>query len=526
LLRRFVPVFSFVGLLGLFVYLFWVPLRPVAWGGPRGQGPFEEGDLPTVGRWARDARVPLETFAAWRSPERPLDATAEMFAGVHALLAAGRFGVLWIILYRLSGRKCLATLGVLMAATPMFFGVPRQTDADVGLLLFVLLMAATTVPRVPWLVALVGLPALFAFWVNAHASALPGLGWLTVVMAGRAVEWWKGSSDRPTVGRLFLALVLCVAATCLNPDGPRYFVDAIRMTKNPNVPSLPDWQPLDFSKPGWLPWAFLGTLVLLVLTQVFSRRVLGPTLLFVVLSFGFWPVLQQRGMAYWWLIAPWLIVSLLRRPEPEAQREGDGESGPTPSPSRCASGSGLWKWLLCASVLIAVVSTPFVRWLVIGKPRSLQSSVSADTPWRVARELTAGDDDAGAYLPGLHETVRATYPNGHYRGAILTGVDQGDFLAWVLDGDNNQPVMIYTRPETLDPPHWGECQRALEGTSDWWEILGRHQVNLIVIDPRRHGPLAERLTRSANWRIVEGDVNAALLVAVRRGPKLPVELQP
>jgi hypothetical protein len=135
--------------------------------------------------------------------------------------------------------------------------------------------------------------------------------------------------------------------------------------------------------------------------------------------------------------------------------------------------------------------------------------------------LTAGD---GTHLPAFHDIVRTAYPQGRYRGAILTGEEQGDFLAWVLDGDNTRPVMVYSRPETFNPGIWAEAEQALEGASPWWEILGRHQVNLIAINPNRWEKLAGRLRPSKEWAIVED--RPALLVAVRRQPKLPAELQP
>jgi hypothetical protein len=534
--RRLAPAASVVLLLGLFVYLFWVPLRPAAWGGPRGAGPFEDGELPAAGRFARTVRLPLEQFATWRSPDHPLEATAEALAGFHALFAAARFAVLWLLLWRLGGRGWLATLGVLAAALPMIVGGSRQDEADIGLLLFVVLMAASTPPRIPWLVAVVGLPALFAVWANAHASAVVGLAWLGVVAVGWAVEWWNGWRAgivvRPAGRRLLVAVVLCAGATCLNPDGPTLFADAFRVTKNPNLHSLPEWQPLNFSAGAGMPWVYFATVAALFAAQLASRRVLGLLSLLVLLTFGFWPVIQQRGLAYWWLIAPWLVVPLvgeivrrLRDPVPGAPSEGDGEGTGSPSPSLGAPGSGSPGVRRVAIVVafIALASTPFVRWLVTGQPRELGKIVADDTPWRVARELTAGEDDTGRYLPELRETVRAAYPKGRYRGAILTGEVQGDFLAWVLDGDNDQPVMNYSRPEALDRGHWGEVHGALDGSSDWWETLGRHQVNLVVIDPRRWTKLAERLRDSPAWRIVEDA--PALLTAVRREPKLPAELQ-
>ena len=249
---------SAVLLLALFEYLFFVPLRPTAWGGPRGEGPYEEGSLPAAGRWARDARLGVEKIATWCSPARPLEATAEALAGYHALLAVLRYGLLWVILRRIGRCGVLVTIAVVAVALPMLFGAPRQTEADVGLLLFVVLLAATTLKRTPWWLALAGLPALFAFWANAHASAVVGLAWLSVITLGRVIEWWnlrdQDECDRPTVLRLYVTIALCVAATCANPGGPQLFVDAFAATKNPNLGSLPGWQPVDFSKPAGMPW--------------------------------------------------------------------------------------------------------------------------------------------------------------------------------------------------------------------------------------------------------------------------------
>ncbi|MBO0699683.1 MAG: hypothetical protein J2P46_14905, partial [Zavarzinella sp.] len=185
-----------------------------------------------------------------------------------------------------------------------------------------------------------------------------------------------------------------------------------------------------------------------------------------------------------------------------------------------------WRGIIFGVLAAIVMTTPAVRWLLVGRPRALDDSTTKDTPWRVGLELTATGDDAGRYLPELREAVKAAYPNGKYRGAILCGPEQGDFLGWVLDGDDTQPVMLYTRPEAIDRAHWAEAHSALEGASDWWETLGRHQVNLIVIDPGRWTKLAERVRKSQAWRVVRDDGPGGFLVAVRRVPKLPIELAP
>jgi hypothetical protein len=268
----------------------------------------------------------------------------------------------------------------------------------------------------------------------------------------------------------------------------------------------------------------------LLLAQLASRRTLRPTGLVVLLTFGFWPVTQQRGLGCWWLIVPWLLVPLVgsvswRRREPDVGQFSNLSH--EASALADASGSGSFEpWLRRVAVgliALAVITTPAVRSLIFG-PRDVDAIVSPDTPTHLAQELTADGADAGRFLPEFRQIVRAAYPGGRYRGALLTGEEQGDFLAWVLDGDDTRPVMVYSRPETFDPAIWGEAQRALEGVGEWWEILGRHQVNLVAVHPGRHAKLAERLRRSREWAIVED--GPALLVAVRREPKLPAELRP
>jgi hypothetical protein len=504
---------SAVLLLALFEYLFFVPLRPEAWGGPRGDGFFEEGELPKAGWFARDARLYIEDLAKWRSPNAVLEGTAEALGGYHGLLMALRFGILWLILRRTTGRCCLASALVVASAVPMMLGGTRQTDVDVGLVFFVALMALTTPTRISW-ATVVGLPTLFALWANAHTSALVGLGWVGVILVGRAIEWWRAyenfEDDRPAMPRLFIAYPLCIAATCLNPDGPRIFVDAVAFAKNPNIPVLTGWQPIDFSKPAGFPWFYFATIAALLFAQLVGRRVFSPTAILVILSFGFWPLLQQRGQDYWWLIVPWLSAPLFG----SAVEWLRGEPRSQPSPPR-------FRWALMIVLGLAVLATPAVRWLILGKARTLEAITSRETPARLAQQLANPELDSVSFLDGFRAGLQ-NYPDRKYRGAILTGEEQGDFLAWVLDGDNTQPVLIYTRPETMDPPHWAECHRALDGESAWWEILGRQQVNLVVIDPRRYGKLAERLRKDPEWSMVQDQ--AALVVALRKEPKLPPEL--
>ena len=80
------------------------------------------------------------------------------------------------------------------------------------------------------------------------------------------------------------------------------------------------------------------------------------------------------------------------------------------------------------SLLAAVLTTPGRAELIVG-PRALDAIVSADTPARLALELTTDGNDGGRFLPEFREIVRAAYPDGRYRGAALTGEEQG--ISWL-----------------------------------------------------------------------------------------------
>jgi hypothetical protein len=472
---RTARVFPGLLLLALVVYLSFIPLRPEAWGGPRGTGPFEDRPMPAAGWLARDVRIGIERFATARSPQTPLAATAEGLLGFHALLVAGRYVLLAWAVRRAGGSDAFA-----LASTSAAFGIEalhgfRTDDANVGLILFAGLLAATARPSLSNR-AIIGLGVWFVIWANAHASAVLGLGWLGVLACGRTVEWWRADGERP--GRWWLAFVVCAVAGCANPDGPRWFIDSLTAAKNPNLRDLPDWQPIDFGTGAGRPYAYLVSVAGLLIVQFATARGFRPATLMLLLTFGVWPLVQQRGLGYWWLIGPWLVASYL---------------GPMCTAKRLIRPS--WGWAVWVGM--ALVVAPFVRWAISGQPRPMDRIVSADTPWQIAEELTASE----------------------YQGAIVCGEAQGDFLAWALESQQRVVVALYTRPESIDRDHWEEVRQVLNGGPDWWDVLDRQRANLVVIDRERFQGLANRLRRSAAWNVLQDEEK--LFIAERRERRVP-----
>ncbi len=120
---------------------------------------------------------------------------------------------------------------------------------------------------------------LVVLWANLHAGFAVGLGILAAALAAGVVDaWWQHELDPARRWRLVTAaaaLLLCVAAALLNPNG----IDLYRYALLGSTPAahqlIQEWQPPDFTTLAMLPLALLiaGT----ALSMAVSRRRLRPT---------------------------------------------------------------------------------------------------------------------------------------------------------------------------------------------------------------------------------------------------------
>jgi hypothetical protein len=134
-----------------------------------------------------------------------------------------------------------------------------------------------------------GLPPLFALWVNCHGSFFFGIALVGVVLFSSWFSFHSGSLvatrwDLPRRLTLILALVLSAAALFINPVGPRLVLYPLNTMMDPVMSFNPvtEWQPLQFSDPrGFALLAVLGCIFLLVIvrrTQLYWQELLMLTL--------------------------------------------------------------------------------------------------------------------------------------------------------------------------------------------------------------------------------------------------------
>jgi hypothetical protein len=429
-----------------------------------------------------------------------------------ALLMVARFGVLWAALRRLTGSQALACAGILLYLALALVQPWVQGPQMVGELCFACLLLALSRPVLSYR-ALVLVPLVLVVWANCHGSYLVGLALLAGTLVGRAIEagalegTWnlRRAWADPQLRRLLLGLVLSTGAVAVfNPLGVFLLPETLRMATHPNLATLADWNPMPFALAPGGHWVYLGTLLLLAISQALSPRSLSASQVILLVSFGVVPCLLLRMMVWWVMLVPWVVLPLWA---------AIGERLP-------------WGWLHARSVpsfrktvmagVLAVVALLFsmpVQWLRAGVPPPMERVASPETPWQVAAQLQRPE---GKWLPGLAKGLQQHYPGGRFTGCIFASETQGDYLAWALGPD--VPVMASRHVQRLRPDYWQDVQRVLLGVPGWAEVLDRYHANLVVVEVASHGELAQRIRRQAGWQVVLDVPKSPLLVALRKRP--------
>src|SRR5262245_53146226 len=164
------------------------------------------------------------------------------------LLGLAGFTLVAVEARRRSGSWRLAALAALLAAAMTINNLTTRTQnwSWIPFGLFLLILGAyvdgQVRPR-----ALLALPPIMAFWVNAHGAFVLGLALVAIVGAGATVRRLLKqpralSGDR--LGRLYLAGVATAAATLLNPIGPGIFGYVRKLLTDPPSQGLVnEWQP-------------------------------------------------------------------------------------------------------------------------------------------------------------------------------------------------------------------------------------------------------------------------------------------
>ncbi len=460
---------------------------------------------------------------AWLAGGDEVSQTAggvQLLRFAHALLQVGRFALLLFAYRRASASMPLACAGMTLVFVLVLGPSAVLRPQVIGELLFAGALLALSRPVLSRR-GLFLLPVLLVVWANAHGSYVAGLALVGLFLLGRCAEVWRQERsprallDDGQVKRLLAVLFSSVVAIALlNPEGPAIYTHTLAMSGHPNLQDMIEWQPLDFGQSVGGHWAYLALLLLIAVSQALSPTALSPTALLMLISFGVWPLFQQRMLTWWIMLAPWLLMPLW-----------SATAAAVRPIVRFESVLSFRKTLLAIFLVIltSLFSGP-VQWLLAGRPQRLDRAVSQATPWFLAQALKHSDAEKAKILPLLTEELQKSYAHGRYQGVILAREILGDYLVWSLPRD--MPVLVYSHVHCFSEEVWQDYLRGTRGRLGWWEVLDRRRINLVLLDPELGPELALLLRQDAAWRVVldetgdarKPDPRTRLFIAVRRQP--------
>ena len=337
------------------------------------------------------------------------------------------------------------------------------------------------------------IPALFAVWVNLHGSFLMGLVMLGCFTLGRAVDIERRTNrigavlKDPVAGRYFLLLELSAAAVLLNPYGLQIYSAVLKISANPNMRALVEWDPLTLRMNQGIAAAF-AALVLMFLYRWSPRRVKSSEVLLLAV-FGGMALYYSRVLAWWAPIAAYSLVL-----HGHAVLKKDLKNKPQKAPPRASSVATV----ACLGLLwIAFAVTPFGEKVLHNKQADFSQAVSNQTPVRVT-----------AYLN--RRAKEHTLP----AGLVFNSYQWGDYLVWA--GPKNLPVFVTSHVHFIPETVWQHYFDIVKLRVGYEQLLDVYGINLIVLSKSMHLDAIEQLQRDGRWQTDYEDDRAVVLT--RRQP--------
>jgi hypothetical protein len=307
-------------------------------------------------------------------------------------------------------------------------------------------------------------PVLTAVCSNVHGSFPLFIGVL-------ALAWLDDRRRRlPTASRTLLITVISLAATLLNPFGPKVWTYVVDLSTNPVIRNtISEWEPTTLdSLPGWLT---VGSALAVAAVLIVRRQPVPWTTLLTLGGFFLLALTAQRAIIWWGLAAPVALASVLAAAPP----------GPTP-PQGPTGSRGPARLMIGALMAVIVILAPWFR-----------------------------GSDSTMFLtqapPGLTDAVRAL-PSG---SRLMTHQPWGSWFEFAVPDD---PVFVDSRIEIVPKTIWQDYGEVGFAGAGWKEVLDRWQVDAIVA-PASWELLPYLRADTAEWReITFNDPDGAVFVRV------------
>jgi hypothetical protein len=311
-----------------------------------------------------------------------------------------------------------------------------------------------------------------------------------------------------------LALILCTAATCLNPYGPHLLATVFRVNRVLISQGIPGWLPTVLPAISTLPFeakAFAASVLVVLVTLRLSPRSFSATDVLLLAVFGVAAWFVGKLLPWWMTLCPWVLLPHWRAiltGDKVTRRQGD-------KVTRDGLFSHLFTLSPCLLVTLSTIAIAIAlllmsgsgRWLLRG-PRPAGQQVTAATPV----ELTAK----------LKEQLSA-------RPARVLATDVwNDYLLWELPA--SAQLFTYGQYQMLPLDrlvYWGRmismrpapsAQRTALDRYNWRGLLDYFRIDVLALSAEG---ASQRLFahfqggKEPGWRVVYVNDDQTALLAMR-----------
>ena len=307
------------------------------------------------------------------------------------------------------------------------------------------------------------LPILFAVWVNMHIQFVDGLVVLGIAMAEALCAMRSTTiQSKFRAGRITLIFTACVAATCLNPYGPRIYKVAYDLVaQGAGLAQLPELSAIPFRSLD--DWCVLG--FALAATAVMARA--GKSSFFEVVLLAFAVIISFRSQRDIWVLAI-VGAALVASNVPEHAED---------------------RFLLKASA-VPLVSLGTVALAALAFP--LMGIQATELQSRLSESLPV-------------KAVDVIKEHG-WSGPLYNDYGWGGYLIWSLQ----EPVSIYGRNTVYGVEKVLRSDASWNAHAGWDSDPDLLRANLIVA--KRGAPLVQLLQLQPCLQAAYEDQNAAVFI--------------
>jgi len=417
----------------------------------------------------------------------------------HALLVTLTAGVLMLAVYR-RGAPAIwawsAGMAMLVLDLPIVGTIRPQLFGQLGAALF--LLACAELPRRTH--PLYWLPLVAALWANLHGSIPMGLAILGLYATGLTWDVYQEAAgafakilrDR----RIYVAwgaVLLVLAAACLNPHGPGLLVRILGFGDQAVLASISEWRSLT-------PRSLTGVLMIAsvaitaALVKYSSRKWAAHEILMLA-AFGLAVVPAIRMLAWWAIVWPWVVWPHAAAAWHKFQAEKAGEpiaDQDEPTAMRTMLAIGF--------VFMTILIAPPTFSVVSGRARGEGPILVTDTPLYVADEVVRR---------GLV-------------GNIAAPMDWADFLVWKTDGQLKP--LVYSHVHVIEPNAWRAYETVFRGEESWLPTLRSQHMQYVLVSRKQYPALAKHVliedrTGKGGVRILYQDQRCILAEVLPQQPQ-------